>query len=119
MGFLLPYDQLWSPAHWISRAFFSNAEHFLDRAPTLAEAIRFCIRADLDTVDLRAADLAKLQWLSTLTDEILAVNRRLRGSNFHYPEWFPVYLQHLERLKEIIEHTLALATKSTDKSPKE
>lgn len=117
MGFLLPCDQLWSAAHWISRAFFSDAEHFFDRAPLLTEDIKFCIQADLDTVDLRDAELAKLRELSALTEEILAMNRHLRGSNFHHPEWFPVYLEQLERLKGTIEHTLELVTKSTEDSP--
>src|SRR5262249_27877062 len=107
MSFLLPRDELWGVANWISLAFFTDAEQFLEQAPLLAEDLKFCRQAGLDTIDLQDADLATLNELNILIERVLTMNRSLRGSNFHEPEWFPVYLSHVERLDKIVKNIIS------------
>jgi hypothetical protein len=102
MSFLLPEGKHWGVANWVSRGFFADAEPFLHEAPSLADDIRFCIQAETDTVDLRLADHAILRELLALVERVIAAARNAGPSSFHNPNAYPVYLQRVEQLRDIV-----------------
>lgn len=106
MSFLLPRGITWTPANWVSRGFFDDAVHHLTEAPHLADDVRFSVDAEVDTIDLRMATTEVLQELQVLVQRVLAENLERQGSNFYQSEYFPIYLQHLQSLNEMVGDAL-------------
>jgi len=102
MSFLFPDGTYWGVASWVSRGFFADAKEFLLEAPALADDVMFCIEADVDTIDLRAADQEALIQLLALVDRVLAVNRIAGPGGFRDPEACDVYLKLLEELRRTL-----------------
>ena len=102
MSFLLPEGKYWGVANWVSRGFFADSEPFLEEAPSLADDIRFCIQAETDTVDLRLADHAVLSELLALVERVIVTTRNAGSSRFHSTDAFPLYLQRVEQLRDIV-----------------
>ena len=110
MSFLLPQGTHWGVANWVSRGFFTDAEPFLHEAPSLADDIRFCIQAETDTVDLRLADHAVLRELLALAEQVIAATRTSGPSSFHNADAYPVYLQRVEHLRDVVKSLSAPKT---------
>jgi len=106
MSVLLPKDKMWGVANWASRAFFRDLEPWLDQAPTIADEIRFCIQASLDTLDLREANAATLRELSRLIDHAITTNREKQGRDWEDPSFFPGYMQKLDELKATVQDAI-------------
>ncbi len=106
MSFLLPENRSWGVANWVSRGFFADAEPFLEKAPTIADDIRFCIETDTDTVDLRMADQAVLHQLLVLVDSVDAAALKAGPTTFHRAEAFPAYVQQLAQLRATLKELL-------------
>lgn len=103
MSFLLPQGTHWGVANWVSRGFFTDAEPFLHEAPSLADDIRFCIQAETDTIDLRLADHATLRELLVLVERVIVATRNAGPGSFHSADAYPVYLQQVEQLRDIVK----------------
>lgn len=109
MGLLLPGDLAWTPATWVARAFCDDAVQNVAEAPHLADDLRFCVDAEVYTVDLRMATNEMLEELQSLVQRVLADNLEHRGTNFVQREYFPIYLQHLRSLSDLVEKALRAA----------
>ena len=106
MSFLLPKGVAWTPANWVSRGFFEDAIPHLAEAPSLANDVRFAVEAEVDTIDLSSATATELSELKTLLQKVLVENVERKGSNFFQPEHFPIYLQHIQNLSDLVDGVL-------------
>jgi hypothetical protein len=103
MSVLLPNEGGWLVANWVSRGFFEDCRPHLDRYPAFADDIRFCLDADVDTLDARRRSPEDVAALYRLVLDVLDDNRRKGGAAFGQPEMFPVYLSKLEQLAETLQ----------------
>lgn len=106
MSVLLPQDLDWGVANWVSFGFFNDCLPLLEQAPHLAEDIRFCIEADVDTLDLRRAGKAELQELERLVTAVLEESRTNGAATFSDPAMHPTYIAKLEELAATLRHSL-------------
>jgi len=107
MGVLLPNDKHWLPPDWVAMGFFSDSLPYVpETSPDLAEDIRFCIEAEVDTLDLRSGDRAKVEQLAALVERVFAHRGVLQGNDFHNPECFPFYMKNIEELKGLLLNLL-------------
>jgi hypothetical protein len=102
MSFLLPEGKSWNVANWVSHGFFADAEPFLEGAPALAEDIKFCIETETDTIDLRTADQVVLSQLLALVHRVIAATVSAGANSFHNADGYPVYLEKIEQLHDIV-----------------
>ena len=103
MSVLLPNEGAWLVANWVSRGFFEDCRPHLDRYPAFAEDIRFCLDADVDTLDARRRGPEDVAALYRLVLDVIDDNRRKGSVAFGQPEMFPVYLSKLEQLAETLK----------------
>jgi hypothetical protein len=103
MSVLLPHDLNWGVANWVSFGFFKDSLPYLDQAPHLAEDIRFCIDAEVDTLDLRGAGRDKIQELKRLVTAVLEQSRATGEAGFSEPAMHPTYVAKLEELAATVD----------------
>jgi hypothetical protein len=111
MSILLPKDRHWAVSNWIARGFLDDCVPFLHQAPLLRADIQFCIDAELDTLDLESADHHRLQELKELVAAVIEANQAKQGSNFADPGAFPLYMEKLTDLSQLL--TLLLRDTNT------
>jgi hypothetical protein len=102
MAILLPKGAAWLPADWISNGLLHDLAPLVDETTALGEKVRFCVDAQVDTLDLRQADAAEVRDLERLLERAIEENRRSQGASFHQPEAFPRYLEELCKLKALL-----------------
>lgn len=102
MPILFSGARVWNAANWVARAFYGDANASLDDQSPLADQIRFCVNADFDTLDLENANRAELDELAKLVETVVELNERRKGENFAEPSLFPVYLQKLVELRQLV-----------------
>jgi hypothetical protein len=107
MGVLLPNDKHWQTANWVAQAFYDDAATFLVDGSALTTKIKFCLDAGLDTLDLRDADAATLTEISRIVDQVIELNGRSKGRNFHDPTMFPVYESKLADLRQLVDAVIS------------
>ena len=105
MAILLAGSKVWNAANWVSRAFFRDASEVVGDQSPLAERIRVCVDAQLDTLDLETASRAELDEMRGLLEKVIALNVRRNGANFAVPSMFPTYQQKLGELRELLATT--------------
>lgn len=106
MSILLPQDEAWLVSNWISFGFFEDCLPYLDGASRIAKEIKFCINAEVDTLDLRNAELSELRELLELISSVILENEVKQGSNFVQPNEFKTYFLKLQNLKNLVENLL-------------
>ncbi len=109
MSILLPHNFDWTVANWVSFGFFHDSAPHLGSAPRLANDIRFCIEAEVDTLDLRQAGHAELEELARLLELVLEDTRTRGAAGFKEPEMQPVYMEKLGELGATLRGTLAVS----------
>lgn len=109
MSVLLPHGRVWGVANWVSFGFFNDCLPHLEQVPHLAEDIRFCIDAEVDTLDLREAGRDKLQELRGLVATVLEQSRATGAASFSDPAMHPTYIAKLEELAETVELSLTVS----------
>ncbi len=109
MSILLPHNLDWTVANWVSFGFFHDSAPHLESTPRLANDIRFCIEAEVDTLDLRQAGHAELEELDHLLTLVLE-NTQTRGvTAFKEPEMQPVYMEKLSELAATLRSALRIS----------
>lgn len=81
MGILLPNNNIWSHANWVSRAFFSDSLEVIGNRRSFAEIkkdIEECIKNYSHTLSDEKIDREKLESLQNLVGDVLTMNK-LRG----------------------------------------
>ncbi|MEM0338004.1 MAG: hypothetical protein QW683_08825 [Candidatus Caldarchaeum sp.] len=106
MSVLLPNQRLWATNQWIARRFFADALQWIDAAPALEGEIRFCVDAEVDTLDLRHADKATLHAFAVLVKKIVDYRNTIGASDFVVRDYFPIYMAKLVELDQLIQATL-------------
>jgi len=103
MGLLLPNDKHWLPADWVAMGFFTDCLGLVGEvAPSLADDINFCVKAQLDTLDLRTIERPSALQLLALIKQVLATSRANGGQEFHLPALYPIYIEKLEQLQDLV-----------------
>ncbi len=108
MSVLMPRETYWLTNVWIARGFFNDALPFLSVAPTLEDNIKFCVDAELDTLDLRNANMPTMMEFQALVGKVVDHRRKILGSDFHSPEYFPIYMSKLEELERLVQEVLGV-----------
>ncbi len=106
MGILLPYNKFWAHAGWISRSFFDDCIEVIDGDTTYSD-----IKAEIqDTVKFHGFTLAyehieqnKLTRLLQLVDKVVFLNTNRGAQHFSNPDYFPAYLEKLQKLREVLK----------------
>ncbi|OAN40036.1 hypothetical protein A6A03_19410 [Chloroflexus islandicus] len=106
MSVLLPDQRLWATNRWIARQFFADAIQWIDAAPALAGEIRFCLEAELDTLDLRYADRATLQAFAALVKKVVDYRTAMGASDVAEHNDVLVYMSKLMELSQLVQATL-------------
>ncbi|MGB1251051.1 MAG: hypothetical protein ACPG8W_10585 [Candidatus Promineifilaceae bacterium] len=101
MSILFP-NKHWAVANWVSMGVFGDCVPYLNLAPGLEPKIRFCLEAEIDTLDLRQANSGIIKELEKILARVIENNQKLQGSNFHRSDAFPVYMSKLAELENII-----------------
>ncbi len=107
MSILLSSDVVWEAANWIVTSFFEDAAAFVIKSSPLGQKLELCFMAQLSTLDMELASREDLDDLATTIDKVIDRNENLRGSNFHDPAGFPVYLGKLRELRDLVQRQLA------------
>jgi hypothetical protein len=113
MSVLLPGNNVWNASNWVVRSFFEDALPFVGEAPLLAPDVQFFNDAGVGALDLRGGNEEALRELTSLVGRVIEENLRLKGSNFHDPTAFPVYMGKLEELREMVDASLERTDRST------
>jgi len=103
MGALLPAGRHWATNRSITGKFLDDAMLFIDAAPSLESKIKFCVDAELYTLDLRSVDLSVLEEFRSLVGKVIDYRSRVGGSDFYSPDYFPVYMSALTDLGQLVE----------------
>lgn len=98
MSILFTEDRAWLANNWISRGFFEDCLPHLNHAPLLADDIRFCVDAGVDTLDLRGKSRAEIRELQVLLERVIHQHELSEAPRFHSPEAHPLYLARLKEL---------------------
>jgi hypothetical protein len=110
MSVLLPRDLDWGVANWVSFAFFNDCLPHLEATPHLAHEIRFCLEAEVDTLDLRGAGRAELVELQHLVQRVVANQLSRDPTSFIDHKMHPTYVAKLGQLQAIVDRALAGAS---------
>lgn len=113
MSILMPEGIEWLTNSWISRGFFDDAIILPDIIPKIKNNIRFCIDADVDTLDLRDASIDVMGTFNSMVNKVINYRLLTKGDDFHLPEYFPVYISKLEELRNLTCEVLDKMTLST------
>lgn len=103
MSILMPQGKDWLVNNWISRAFLADCLPHLAQVPQLADEIRFCVEAEVDTLDLRGENYQNILDLKILVALVIKDNLLLKGQNFHSPDYFSLYLTKIIELDRLVE----------------
>ena len=107
MSIYLPGNHDWLANGWISRAFFRDAAAAAPGVTGLASEIAGLAESDAKTLDLEDRPPEVIREFDGIVEAVIAYNRRLAGSNFGQPEFFPIYSDHLAKLKQTVEDSLS------------
>lgn len=98
MSIFLPNGSLWGVSNAISTAFFRECLAHLEVAPSLADDIRFCVDAEVDTLDLRGKGPLASSELRELVARALAAEQ---GSDADHH----AYQSRLLELRQMLDFT--------------
>ncbi len=107
MSVYLPGSHDWLANGWISRNFFRDAVAAASGASDLISEIAGLVQTGAKTLDLEDRDPSVVREFLGLVETALSYNEQTAGANFAQPEFFPVYLDHLRRLKQEVEDSLS------------
>ncbi len=106
MSILFSEEKSWLVNNWISRSFFEDCLLHLEEIHLLKEEIRFCVEAEVDTLNLRNKDFEALKELRSLVKAVIQDNLQANGKNFQIAEYFPLYLNKVKELNSLIQAQL-------------
>ncbi|HEU4740651.1 MAG TPA: hypothetical protein VFS50_03535 [Meiothermus sp.] len=97
-----PDDRIWQVEEWIFRGFLEDARPHLKEVPELAKQVHRVLDAAQPVLDLRGAGQKSLRELKLLVMLVRRDNLKFKGRNFADPAQFPVYLNALEDLLDLV-----------------
>ena len=106
MSICLPHDRGWSPANWVLRNFFDQAQSYLHLAPHLADEMKETITTGLTILDLENSRPEAFHELKVLTDKVIEFNRQQGSAGWQSPEFYPGYMARLEELRALCAQVL-------------
>jgi hypothetical protein len=98
----LPDDVVWNAAGWVVRQLFADAAAHIAEVPHLTEAIEDGLESGIFRLGLDDPDPAILAEAEILLDRVLAANLASGAKSFHDPGGFPVYLDKLRELRDLV-----------------
>ena len=103
MSVLLPNNRHWAAANWVSYALFGDALAFAEGTQAaFLEDLRFCLDAEVDTLDLRKATASDVASFRTIVERVVEHRRTHAPIDFAQPDMLPVYVQKLEELQALL-----------------
>lgn len=113
MSILMPEGVEWLTSSWISRGFFDDAMTLQNIDLRIRNDIRFCLDAEVDTLDLSDVNIIVMKNFSDLVKEVITYRLARKGNDFYLPEYFSLYMSKLEELKNLTHEVLSRMTLST------
>jgi hypothetical protein len=107
MAISLSEDRGWAPANWVLRNFFEQAQPYLHLVPHLADDIMEAITTQVPMVSLRSAGTEAVRELLVLTNKVIEFNRERGSAGWHSPEFFPGYMDQLEKLRALAAEAIS------------